>query len=239
MDRQATLHAIRFPNEEADYRRARDVLLQEEIALRRHTEEVAALRRALPLGGATPEDYRFEEGGPDPDDLTTAQPVRLSELFVRPDAPLVLYSFMFGPKMPAACPSCTSILDSLDRTARHAAQRINLAAVAKSPLPRLREFARERGWRNLRVLSSAGNAYNRDYQGENAYGAQMPVLNVFVRRDGAVHHAYCTELLLAPPEPGQDARHVDAIWPLWNLFDFTPPGRGTDFYPALRYPDEA
>jgi hypothetical protein len=28
--------------------------------------------------------------------------------------------------------------------------------------------------------------------------------------------------------PGQDARHVDLIWPLWNLFDFAPEGRGKD-----------
>jgi predicted dithiol-disulfide oxidoreductase (DUF899 family) len=233
-----TRHAIRFPNETAAYRHARDELLAAEIALRRQTEAVAALRRSLPPGGAVPEDYRFDEAC-DPDDLAATRPVHLSELFVRPDAPLVLYSFMYGPRMPAACPSCTSILDSLDRTARHATQRINLAAVAKSPPPRLRAHARERGWRTLRLLSSSGNTYNRDYHGETASGAQMPALNVFVRRDGVVRHVYCTELLFAPPEPGQDPRHADAIWPLWNLLDFTPEGRGTDFHPALRYPDEA
>jgi predicted dithiol-disulfide oxidoreductase (DUF899 family) len=35
--------------------------------------------------------------------------------------------------------------------------------------------------------------------------------------------------------PGQNARHVDMIWPLWDLFDFTPDGRGTDWYPKLNY----
>jgi len=25
------------------------------------------------------------------------------------------------------------------------------------------------------------------------------------------------------------------IWPLWNLFDFTPDGRGTSWYPKLSY----
>ena len=25
------------------------------------------------------------------------------------------------------------------------------------------------------------------------------------------------------------------IWPLWNVFDFTPDGRGTDWYPKLAY----
>jgi len=28
---------------------------------------------------------------------------------------------------------------------------------------------------------------------------------------------------------------VDMIWPLWNLFDLTPEGRGTDWYPRLAY----
>ena len=32
-----------------------------------------------------------------------------------------------------------------------------------------------------------------------------------------------------------DARHVDMLWPVWNLFDLTPEGRGTDWYPKLRY----
>jgi predicted dithiol-disulfide oxidoreductase (DUF899 family) len=27
-----------------------------------------------------------------------------------------------------------------------------------------------------------------------------------------------------PSDPGQDPRHVDSIWPLWNLLDFTPEG---------------
>ena len=48
--------------------------------------------------------------------------------------------------MPEACPSCTSILDGLDGTYRHAAQRINLVVVAKAPIKRIRAFARERGW---------------------------------------------------------------------------------------------
>jgi predicted dithiol-disulfide oxidoreductase (DUF899 family) len=34
---------------------------------------------------------------------------------------------------------------------------------------------------------------------------------------------------------GQDPRHGDTIDPLWNLFDLTPEGRGTDWYPELSY----
>ena len=63
----------------------------------------------------------------------------------------------------------------------------------------------------------------------------MPALNVFARRGTKIYHTYCTELLFAPFDPGQDGRHVDAIWPLWNLFDFTPRGRGEKWNPKLSY----
>ena len=229
-------HPNKFPGESASYREARNQLLQAEVALRRNIEEVATLRRALPLGGELPEDYIFDEGAADLEDSTTTRKTRLSELFQPGKDTLAIYSFMCGPKMKAACPSCTSILDSLDGTARHATQRINLAVVARNPLEKLRTHARARGWRNLRLLSSAGNTYNRDYHGENAEGDQMPGLNVFTRRDGKIHHFYYTELRFVPPDPGQNERHVDMFWPLWNLFDYTPEGRGTNWYPKLVYP---
>src|SRR5437867_3424770 len=228
------LHTIRFPNESAAYRAARDELLDAEMALRRQTEEVAALRRQLPLGGVIREDYRFEESA-GAGDAASSRPVRMSELFAPGRDTLVVYSFMYGPEMKHACPLCTSILDSLDGEAPHITQRVNLAVVARSPLRRIREFAACRDWRNLRLLSSAGNSYNADYHAENAKGNQLPVLNVFARRDDGIHHAYATELLYAPREAGQDGRHVDPIWPLWNVFDYTPDGRGTDWNPKLSY----
>ena len=226
-----SLHAVRFPGESKEYRLARDKLLRAEMELRKHSEEVAAMRRKQPLGGVVPQDYEFEEVAAD----GVVRRVKMSELFAPDRGCLVVYSFMYGPNMAKPCPMCTCMLDSLDRTAPHAGQRINLAVVAKSPIARILEFARERGWENLRLLSSAGNSYNRDYHGETADGSQLPSLNVFVQLGGEIHHVYNTELLFAPSEKGQDGRHVDAIWPLWNLFDFTPEGRGTDWRPKLKY----
>jgi predicted dithiol-disulfide oxidoreductase (DUF899 family) len=196
---------------------------------------VAALRRTLRLGGKVKEDYVFEEGGQDLDDRETKRPVRLSELFRPGKDTLILYSYMYGPAMRTPCTSCTSILDGLNGTAPHATDRINFAVVAKSPIERILDVARERGWRNHHLLSSAGKRYNTDYHGEDAKGNQLPALNVFVRRPDGIYHTYCTELLFAPSEPGQDGRYVDLIWPLWNLFDYTPEGRGTDWYPKLAY----
>ena len=218
---------MKFPNETKTYRGARDKLLRAEMALRKRVEQVAAMRRKLPAGGKVPEDYAFEEGEP-------ARRVRLSELFGERDT-LVAYSFMYGPRMAKACPMCTSMLDGLDGNSPHIAQRANLVVIAQSPLARMLEFARARGWSNLRLLSSAGSGYNRDYHGEAPDGSQLPMLNVFVRRKGAIRHFYGTELLFAKAEPGQNNRHVDMIWPLWNLLDFTPEGRGKDWYPKLEY----
>jgi predicted dithiol-disulfide oxidoreductase (DUF899 family) len=230
-------HSFRFPGETESYRKSRNQLLQAEVDLRRRVEEVAALRRQLPLGGQIPENYIFDEGSTDLNDAQTIRQVRLSELFQPGKDTLAIYSFMFGPKMKAACPMCSSIIDALNATAVHAAQRMNLVVVAKSPLDRLRTVARERGWNHLRLLSSVANNYNRDYYGENAEGGQQPSLNVFVRRTGKIHHFFHSELLLVPPEPGQNQRHVDMFWPLWNLLDFTPEGRGSDWYPSLTYRD--
>jgi len=46
------VHHLHFPGESAAYRKARNALLKEEMALRRGIEKVAARRRALPPGGA-------------------------------------------------------------------------------------------------------------------------------------------------------------------------------------------
>ena len=145
---------IRFPGETASYRSARDELLRGEQALRRQLEVVAAARRRLPLGGPVPEDYVFEEGARNLDDASPAHSVRLSELFAPGKEALVLYNFMFSPEMDHACPMCSCLLDGLNGNARHIEQRVNLAVVAKSPVERIRDFARRRPWRNLRLLSS-------------------------------------------------------------------------------------
>lgn len=225
------LSSERFPNESPEYRRARNRLLKAEIALRDQVESVAALRRKLPLGGAVPEEYVFEE----PVDVMGSHRVKLLDLFKPDTHTLILYSFMYGPAMAQPCPMCTSIIDSLDGAAVHVSQRADIAVVAKSPLPRILTFARERGWRHLKFLSSAGSNYNRDYFGENAEGHQQPALNVFVKRNGKVRHFWGSELMFVKAGKDQHSRHVDMIWPLWNLLDLTPEGRGSDWYPKLGY----
>lgn len=241
--------AIVFPGESSAYRAARNRLLEQEIELRRAMEAVAAARRWLPPGGVVPHDYVFRGQGPDGGPAE----VRLSELFAPGKDSLVIYSMMFprasdddrpGPDrgqialLPLAqspCPSCTAFLDQLDGAAEHASQRINLAVAGKAPIERILTFGAERGWRHLRLLSSAGTTYNSDYLAETPDGEQQPMLNVFHRDGDTIRHFWGSELFYAPADPRQDPRHVGTLEPLWNLFDLTPEGRGTDWDEQLSY----
>ena len=240
--------SVVFPGESAEYRAARDLLLAQEIELRRATEAVAAGRRTLPPGGVV-EDYVFQGRRAD----GNLADVMLSELVAPGKDSLAIYSFMFprdpgdgrpGPAtgrtalLPLAegpCPSCVALLDQLDGAAEHAGQLINLAVVAKAPLPRVLAFGQERGWRHLRLLSSATNTYNRDYFAETAEGHQRPMLNVFHRDGDTIHHFWASELFYAPTDSGQDPRHAGTLEPVWNLLDLTPDGRPTVWDEQVSY----
>jgi predicted dithiol-disulfide oxidoreductase (DUF899 family) len=179
--------------------------------------------------------------------------VRLSELFAPGKDSLVIYNMMFPrdpederagpssgrtallPLLEGPCPSCTALLDQLDGAAGHITQRVNLVAVGKAPLEHLLGFAADRGWLRLRLLSSLGTTFSRDYFGETTEGHQRPMLNVFHREQLQIRHFWGSELLYAPTEPGQDPRHVGTIEPLWNLFDLTPDGRSNDWEEQLAY----
>jgi predicted dithiol-disulfide oxidoreductase (DUF899 family) len=235
---------LSFPDESADYRQARNALLDAEIELRRQIERVAAQRRALPPGGEVPTDYVFERLGAN----LMPEKVKLSELFG--DHPsILLYSFMYGPERANPCPGCTHLLDGLDGGARHAQQRMPIYVVAKSPIARLVALAKSRGWDSLVMLSTAGNTFDADYHGdtsklspamraergyEDGKDWDEPIFNVF-RKDGdTIRHFWASELTFAPEDPGQHHRMGDLVDPVWGLLDMAPEGRG-DFFPKLGY----
>jgi predicted dithiol-disulfide oxidoreductase (DUF899 family) len=168
----------------------------------------------------------------------------LSELF-RGGETLMLYHYMFprhaqdnrpGPtagamaQVPLAegpCPSCTALIDMWEGTMPHfEGLGGNLAVVAKAPIERVAAFARDKGWKHIRLLSAANNTFKRDYHGEDAEGQQVPIMTVFKRwSDGAIRLHWASELVFGPTDPGQDMRHLGTVEPLWTLFDLTPGGR--------------
>jgi len=244
---------ITFPNESAKYRAAREKLLQKEIELRRAMEAVAAARRALPPGGLVPQDYVFDGL----DGEGRAARINLSGLFQPGRDSLILYHMMF-PRHPhetrdvatsgetatlavqdQPCPSCTALLDQFDGAVRHLeAAGFNFAVVAKTTLDNLTALGRDRGWRNMRLVSSAGNSFKRDYNSETGDGAQIPLLSVFRRAGDGIRHFWSSELGFAPTEPGQDPRAIGTCEILWNLMDFTPEGR-PDWHEQLQYSGHA
>src|SRR4029077_2984895 len=183
---------VHFPGESSEYRRTRNELLEAEAELRRVNERVAAQRRALPAGGLIKEDFVFESAA-------DGSKVRFSELFAPGKNSLVIYNMMFprwseDPRAGAPggktaelqlveqpCPSCTSVVDGLEGAAFHLAERINLVVIAKTSPDRLGPYAQERGWRNLRLLSSRNNTFNRDYHAEAPDGEHRCSNDFFAR----------------------------------------------------------
>jgi predicted dithiol-disulfide oxidoreductase (DUF899 family) len=219
----AERNTARFPNESAAYRGARNALLAEEIELRRHIARVAEMRRQLPPGGAVTADYRF---------VGESGPVTLAQMF-GDRSTLIVYSYMFGPQREAPCPMCTSMMSSYEGKVPDIEQRVALAMVARSPIARLKEAKAARGWTKLKIYSDVDGAYTRDYV--SAEDADIPAFTVFTRRDGTIHHFYSVEMGGPMADPGQDPRGAPDLDPLWLLLDTTPEGRGTDWYPKLRY----
>jgi len=219
----AAKNAVSFPNESGEYRRARTKLLAEEIELRRHIERVAEQRRSLPPGGEVPRGYSFDgENGRE----------TFADLF-RDKQTLIIYSMMFGPQRERPCPVCTSLLSAWDGTAKNVSQLVALAVFARSPIERLLDFKRERSWRYLNLYSDPKGDYTRAYV--SAEDADVPAVNVFMRRDGTIRHFWSGEMGPGTSDPGQDPRGAPDIDPLWTMLDLIPEGRGTDWYPKLEY----
>ena len=220
------------PNESPTYRKQRAELLAAEIALKDEVERVAALRRALPLDTQV-EDYEFEEI-PAPlaaGDASPRRKVRLSALFDRPDQTVVLMHFMFGKKQRQPCPMCTLWADGYDGIVPHLEQRVRFAVVVAGDVAAFRDYARSRGWRNLRILSTGDSPVKCDLGFEEADGAQQPGASVFrLGADGRPRHCYSMSAMFTPDQ----FRGMDLLTPFWNFLDLTPEGRG-DFMPKRAY----
>ena len=189
-------------------------LIKDEIGLKKQLEKVAAKRRALPPGDPV-KDYVFEEG--------PGKKVRLSQLFKNGKNELLIYHYMFAPNDRKPCPMCTMWCDGYDRIEPYVRKRANFALVTKAPIGRLKAWAKSRGWKNIRLLSSHGTTFNRDFGVEDRNEEQSPAISVFTKdRKGTVRHFYQKFASMSPAH----WRGIDQLSPVWNLFDLLPSGRG-------------
>src|SRR5262249_25534727 len=110
--------------------------------------------------------------------------------------------------------------------------RTNLVVIAKTSPDRLGTYAQERGWRNLRLLSSRNNTFNRDYHAETPDGGQLPVLNVFSRHEDGIHQHWASEMTFKRCDPSSR----DPVRPINGVLDSTREGRrDSAAYPNLQY----
>jgi predicted dithiol-disulfide oxidoreductase (DUF899 family) len=218
---------IRWDGETADYRKARTDLLAEEIELRRQIQRVAEHRRALPPGPVA-KDYRFlDEQGNN---------IGLADLFGRHDT-LFTYFWMFGPQRARPCPMCTSFVGSLDVPVPDIEQRLAIAIVGRSPVARQLAFARERGWQHLKFYQTVGEDFGRDIHAVTDEGEGAAVV-VWRRAGDEVRLFWAAEGGAETADPGFDPHLAPDPTPLWNILDWTPEGRGTEWYPKLDYPGD-
>jgi predicted dithiol-disulfide oxidoreductase (DUF899 family) len=214
-----------FAHESADYAAAREALLVEEIEFRRHQTRLAQQRQALPPGPVIDKGWRFKD--------EQGFEVGLKDLFGDKDA-LLAYFWMYGPERERPCPMCTNWIGSVDGNAADIKQRVAYKILGRSPVERQFAFAAERGWRNTDFVQTIGDDFARDFDLLHEEG-EYPALVVFRRNGDEIRLFWMSEMTREMADPGQDPRDAPDIASLWNLLDLTPEGRGTDWYPKLRY----
>jgi predicted dithiol-disulfide oxidoreductase (DUF899 family) len=222
----ATKAKTPFPGASAAYEHARQALLAEEIEFRRHMTRLGEQRRALPPGPVITKVYRFKDD--------QASDVGLKDLFGDKDT-LVTYFWMYGPQRERPCAMCTNWLGSVNGNAADIKQRVALKILGRSSVERQFAFAQERGWHDLNFVQTVGNDYATDLGILMPDGSEYPALVVFKRDGEEVRLFWASEMTKEMADPGQDPRDAPDIASLWSLLDLTPRGRGTDWYPKLKY----
>jgi predicted dithiol-disulfide oxidoreductase (DUF899 family) len=85
----------------------------------------------------------------------------LAELFDR-RSQLLVYHFMFGPDYEAGCPTCSSMVDGIDRLLPHLhARDVTFTLVSQAPLEKLQAYKRRMGW-SIPWASAARSDFNVD-----------------------------------------------------------------------------
>jgi predicted dithiol-disulfide oxidoreductase (DUF899 family) len=207
---------------------ARLALLEEEKALTRAREALAAKRRTLPWVRVDSE-YPFET-----DDGTRS----LADLF-EGRSQLIVQHYMYGDDWQEGCKSCAFWADQFNPAVVHLnARDVSFAAVSQAPYRVFAPFKKRMGW-TFNWVSSAPSSFSNDYNvwytpdqiaaGETCYnfqpglhyGEHAPGVSVFARdRANTVYHTYSCY-----------ARGLDALNGCYQLLDLVPFGRNEEDLP--------
>jgi predicted dithiol-disulfide oxidoreductase (DUF899 family) len=212
---------------QAEWLKARKVLLAREKEFTRARDALSTARRKLPWVNVE-KDYVFE--GP-------AGKETLADLFAG-KSQLMIYHFMLGPGWVQGCPSCSFLADHFDGANIHLAQRdVSFVVVSRGPLAEIEAYKKRMGWL-FKWVSSHGSDFNYDFHvsftpEEKAGGKveynyskgefpseEAPSLSAFIRDGGTVYHTYSTY-----------GRGLDIIIGAYNMLDLAPKGRDEDVLP--------
>ena len=216
-----------FPNESSEYRAARTKLLAEEIELRRQIQRVAAMRRELP-DGSEAGDYRFLDA--------EGKEHRFCDLFGMHDARHLLLDVRTGAR--ASLPDVHILRRWLDIPAVDIEQRVALAIIGRSPVSRQLSSLESGAGTTWKFYQTVGDDFARDYRGLHEDGSEWAICASWKRQGDKVRLFWAAEGDFETADPGFDPHLAPDPTPLWNILDWTPGGRGSDWYPKLEYDSE-
>lgn len=185
----------------AEWEDARRVLLQQEKALTRLKDSVAALRRRMPVVEV---NERYEFAGPEGS-------ASLLDLFEGREQ-LIVQHFMFAPDWEEGCDGCSMMADHIGPLSHLHARRTSFALVSRAPIDKLTTFGTRMGW-TLPWVSSGETTFNEDF-GATVDGEERQVISVFIRRGDRIFHSWST-----------CARGEEPFMLVFDLLDLTPYGR--------------
>ncbi len=129
---------------------------------------------------------------------------------------LILYHFMFGPKVDGwpekGCPGCSFVADQISHLDHIHARDITFAMVSAAPYADIVRLRERFGWQRLPWFSTTAE-FNRDCDVSDESGNSFG-LNVFYR-DGT--EVYRTHFVAR--------RGLEAFGTAWSFYDVTPLGR--------------
>ena len=181
----------------AEWRAAREKLLEKEKAVTRALDALRAERRRLPMVPVGRE-YVFEGG----DGKAT-----LPDLF-QGRQQLVVHHFVFDPGRETGCRCCSAFLDQIGHLAHLHARRTTFAAVSRAPFTRILPFKARMGW-TVPWYSSGPGDFDADFGVDEWHGH-----NMFVRDGDKIFRTYFV-----------NNRGDEAIGTTWNYLDLTALGR--------------
>jgi predicted dithiol-disulfide oxidoreductase (DUF899 family) len=149
-----------------EWTRARVALLEQEKALTKARDDLAAARRRLPMVEVT-EDYRFT--GADGSTRT------LLDLF-EGRRQLIVDHYMFDPAWEDGCMSCAGRVDQYGNTAHLHERDTTIAVVSRAPIEKIERWKQKMGW-TFPWYSSFGSRFNFDYGVSFDDSVQAPAYN--------------------------------------------------------------